>query len=316
MELLETITEIGRKPGIVHCSSLIETAEDSELAVWYQGSYETASDTVIMISRKKNNSSWEKAEVLFDFHGSPLGNPVIWKKKSSQRIFITFSLLTKEDWKSSLLFYSWSDDNGTSWSAPTLFLSQPGFMAKTKPIEDNFGRLLFPLYHERDYCPYIYIIDDVMAPLGSPLSAETMARNKAIQPTLSRIDSSRLIMLCRTNKGNIWKSISFNEGSSWSILRPIQLENPDSAIDVFSLKEGIIGLVYNPSQINRNHLGIAVSRDGGENWENFKTIVKGEGEFSYPSVHVRRDNTISVSFTDNRYAIRRALFSQKELLYG
>jgi predicted neuraminidase len=305
----ETIYELQDKPGLVHCSSILENSDGSLVCVWYQGSYETASDTVLMISRKVPGGDWSTPSVLFDFHGAPLGNPVLWKVSFDERIFITFSMLTREDWKSSLLFFSSSSDGGDSWAAPQLFLSKSGFMAKTQPVENDKQEVVFPLYHEESYCPYIYLIRDIDNPLDSFLSAETMARGKAIQPSLCRLSNDRILMVTRTRLGKVYKSVSHNSGYSWSILQPSTLDNPDSGIDIFPLAKGTVGIVYNPSTTDRTRLALATSKDGGQTWNAVETLVEGEGEYSYPCAIVHTDGSCSVSYTDSRYAIRYVHFT-------
>jgi predicted neuraminidase len=308
----ETIYELQDKPGLVHCSSILETHEGSLVCVWYQGSYETASDTILVISRKVPGGDWSTPSVLFDFHGAPLGNPVLWNVSFDQRIFITFSMLTREDWKSSLLFFSSSSDGGFSWTAPQLFLSKSGFMAKTQPVENDKKEVVFPLYHEESYCPYIYLIRDIDNPLDSFLSAETMARGKAIQPSLCRLGNDRILMATRTRLGKVYQSISHNSGYSWSILQPSTLDNPDSGIDIFPIAKDTVGIIYNPSNTDRTRLSLTTSKDGGQTWGSVDTLIEGEGEYSYPCVIVHADGSCSVTYTDSRYAIRYVHFRYED----
>jgi predicted neuraminidase len=163
--------------------------------------------------------------------------------------------------------------------------------------------VLFPLYHEAEYCPYLFLVDDLEDPRAGTLVAETMARKKAIQPAICRADKQCLLMLCRTNQGRIWRSLSFNDGLSWSILRPTELPNPDSAVDVTSWR-GVLLLCYNPSESRRNELRLAISRDRGESWRDIATLAKGDVEYSYPCLYVDEDESLHVTFTDHRYAIR------------
>ena len=323
---IETVYEVQSEPAIVHCSTIIRMRNGDLLCAWYQGSYETSSDTVLKISRRNGDGSggidvgkagqWSDPIVLFDFRGAPLGNPVLWRPpegspggrstSGDQSVYITFSVLTAEDWKSSLLFYSRSDDEGRTWTSPALFLSSPGFMSKTKPVSPADGSVLFPLYHEGEYCPYVMRINDFSSPMSSSLVAETMARRKAIQPALFNIDGQRILMMCRTNQGTVWRSVSYNEGYSWSILRPTNLPNPDSAVDLFAATNDRIGIVYNPSADERNVLALGVSDDDGQSWERRTDVVSGDGEYSYPFTVNLPDGRVAVSFTDSRYAIRVA----------
>lgn len=304
------VRRIDEVPSLCHASSLVVSAGRA-LCVWYEGSYETSPDTVIKISRLEAGGGWSGAETLVDFHGAPLGNPVLWKTDEAT-IHITYSVLTEESWVSSLLFYSSSYDGGGSWSRPSLFLSRPGFMGKTQPLLLEDGRILFPLYHEADYCPYLFLVDDLEDPRAGTLVAETMARKKAIQPSICRADEESLLMLCRTNQGRIWRSLSFNNGLSWSILRPTEMPNPDSAVDVANW-QGRLLLCYNPSESQRDELRLATSTDRGASWRDVASIASGEVEFSYPSLYVDPEESLHVTYTDNRYAIRHLLLTAQAL---
>ena len=297
----ETVREIHTTPAICHCSSLVVDGTEA-VCVWYEGSYETARDTVLKISRHDGGGGWSDAETLFDFHGAPLGNPVLWWGAEGT-LELVFSVLTAESWRSSLLFYASSRDRGRRWTRPSLFLPRPGFMAKTQPVALPDGRLLVPLYHEEEYCPYILIVDDIEDPRGGRLIAETMARSKAIQPTLCGLGEERYLMLCRTNQGTVWRSLSFNGGASWSILRPTALPNPDSAIDIVAWRNVVL-LCYNPSESQRDELRLAVSADHGVMWRDLAVIVRGEVEYSYPCIYRDDADTLHITYTDNRYAIR------------
>ena len=297
------IQTIKQEPSIVHSSSILETENHQLLSVWYQGSYETSSDTKIMISRKyPDDNHWTEPEVFIDFNGLPLGNPVLWSR--GHTVYITFSVLMEESWKSSMLFYSSSNDGGKRWTAPSLFISRKGFMPKTQPIQNRIGDTLFPLYHESDYCPYIMIIKDMDNILYSPLVAETMARNKAIQPVICGTEDGRLLMFCRSNQGTIWKSFSYNDGYSWSICEPTNLLNPDSAIDLISYEESSLLLISNPSSNDRSTLQISSSQDSGESWSDVLNVVQGNGEYSYPCMIRDMNGNIHVTYTENRYMIK------------
>ena len=213
---IQTIREITKTPAIVHCSSIVQ-ANDKELwCVWYECPYETSMETVIKISRKgQNDAEWGPDETLFDFHGMGLGNPVIWTMDGKE-VHIVFSALLEESWAKGQIFYSSTTDHGKTWTPPTLFVHQIGFMAKTRPVINKRNQILFPLYHEGEICPYVLVYDDWKSPLEGKLIAETMARTKAIQPTLLHLEQSIYLMFSRTNQGCIHKSLSYNNGMSWS----------------------------------------------------------------------------------------------------
>lgn len=311
---IKTIREITKEPAIVHCSSIVQTNDKDFWCVWYECPYETSMETVIKISRKgQNDAKWGPDETLFDFHGMGLGNPVIWTMDGKE-IHIVFSALLEESWAKGQIFYSSTTDRGKTWTPPTLFVHQIGFMAKTRPIINKKNQILFPLYHEGEICPYVLVYDDWKSPLAGKLIAETMARTKAIQPTLLHLEQSTYLMLSRTNQGCIYKSLSYNNGLSWSICTPTKLPNPNSALDLVRLPSGEVLLVYNPSSVNRNHLTVALSKDNTQSWFAMRDIVHGDGEYSYPSAILDDKGRIHVSYTENRYIIKHAAFDKEWLL--
>lgn len=298
----ETIVRIEAQPALVHCSSVIEIPDGQLLCVWYQGAYETSPDTVLKVSRRSASSGWSVPEVLFDFHGIALGNPVLWRSNDGA-LNVTFSALLSATWTESLLFCASSRDEGRTWSRPTLFTPRIGMMAKTRPIVGENGQIIFPLYSEVEQCPYIWILGDTVDYLSGSFVAETMARGKAIQPAVSRLGDGRMLMLCRTNQERLWQSHSYNDGYTWSILRPVELPNPDSAIDLIRLANGKLLLVCNDSSTDRKRLVVMTSADDGESWSKPVDIASGDGEYSYPSAVERSDGTVSVTFTGGRYSI-------------
>ena len=298
----ETVVQIEAQPALVHCSSVIEASQGELICVWYQGAYETSPDTVIMISRRSSRGEWSKPIVLFDFHGMALGNPVLWRSPDGA-LNVIFSVLLSASWKESLLFCSTSTDGGASWSRASLFTPRIGMMGKTRPVVGSHGQILFPLYSEIEHCPYVWIVEDSTDYLGGSFVAETMARGKAIQPTVASLSDGRILMICRTNQSKLWLSYSYNDGYTWTILRPIDIPNPDSAVDVIRLANGTLLLVGNSSSIDRKRLVAVASTDGGQTWGDETEIVSGDGEFSYPSIVELEDHTVSVTYTKGRYAI-------------
>jgi len=302
------IQEITEEPLICHVASIAQIKNDHFICVWYEGPYETSSDTIIKIAHKKpQTDEWEQAKDLFVFKGVPLGNPVLFSF-DDERIFIIFSFLLGESWEESILCISSSIDEGKSWLNPSIFFPYKGFLAKNKPIKLSSGRIIVPIYSERELCPYIVIIDDIDQFMNSKFVAETMARGKAIQPAVVELELKKLLMFCRTNQGRIWKSMSYNDGLSWSICTPTLLPNPYSAIDLLKTSTGELLLAFNNSNSNRHSLSVSLSEDKGISWSFLKTIEKGEGEYSYPSLIQDSNKYIHLVYTVHRYQIKHVKF--------
>jgi predicted neuraminidase len=121
-------------------------------------------------------------------------------------------------------------------------------------------------------------------------------------------------MLTRTNQGTIWKSLSYNNGLSWTICKPTNLPNPDSAIDVGRLQTEEIVLVFNNSSRNRHSLSVALSNDNTKSWIALGEIVSGHGEYSYPSLFITDDQEIHIAYTESRYKICHVVLDREWLL--
>lgn len=297
-----TIRAVDKDPIIVHCSSLTILKDESRLTVWYEGPYETSSETVLQFATMTDGVAWRNHATI-KIPGTPLGNPVLFRVGESPRVYIVYSVLLEETWDESLLCWSYSDDNGHRWTDPTLIRTQRGLMAKTHPVVNNDGRLLLPLYNHTRFCPYLLVVEDLDRPTQALLTAETMARDSVIQPSIAQVDRHNYIMLARTNKGSIWRSISSNNGYSWTIFQPTPLPNPNSAVDIVRIPNGNHVLAFNPSSYDRKTLAIALSQDGLRTFEYLHEVETGDGEYSYPSLVVAGENTVELSYTIDRHTI-------------
>jgi predicted neuraminidase len=302
------IREITGTPGLCHCSSLAENLDGELICVWYEGAYESAPDTAIRVSFKRNEAdSWQPAEELFRYSGVPLGNPVLFSF-DRQTLYIIFSVLLGESWTESVLFVSVSQDGGHSWSNPGLLFPKKGLMAKTRPLRLESGRILVPLYEESGFFTVVLVADNPEQWAKARYTAETMARGAAIQPVLAQLADGTLLMYCRTSRGTIWKSLSCNQGLSWSLCTPTGIPNPNSAIDLLQRDASAFVLAFNNSATHRHRLSVALSRDSGSSWAFIRDIDCGEGEYSYPCLLQDNSGQIHLSYTENRFRIKHAVF--------
>jgi predicted neuraminidase len=108
-----------------------------------------------------------------------------------------------------------------------------------------------------------------------------------IQPALWESQPSHVHALFRTTDGRIHRSDSRDDGRSWSVARPIDVPNNNSALDVARLADGTLALACNPVPGNwapRTPLSLLFSRDDGASWPLRVDVETGPGEFSYPAL--------------------------------
>jgi alpha-L-rhamnosidase len=116
---------------------------------------------------------------------------------------------------------------------------------------------------------------------------------EAIQPALVRMGDS-ILAVGRTKQGKLFRTVSHDEGESWSPMALAELLCSNSGVDAARLHDGRILLVYNHARnaksswsAGRDTLTIALSSDGLR-WEAGCVLEIEKGaEFSYPSVRCR-----------------------------
>lgn len=321
--LRETVREISHEPALVHCSSIIVLETNELFCVWYEGPYETSSQTVLRCAKRAGTTGnevegWARPETLLKINAVPLGNPVLWRD-SDGRIRLLFSMLVAESWAEGILLEMYSDDECSSWSSPYLFYGRKGFMPKTRPQRLSSGGLVVPLYHEAEFCPYILVMNDDEAPFNAGLVGETMARGKVIQPALVELSDGSIMLLGRSRTGWVSKSMSYNAGNSWAICSDTGIPNPNSAIDLLRAHGGpderydTLYLVGNIHPHSRGELSVLLSFDSGATWTHRIPVISGAGEYSYPSAITTGDSALWIAYTEDRYRIRAVRISADEL---
>lgn len=126
------------------------------------------------------------------------------------------------------------------------------------------------------------------------IDSKKNTRYGAIEPDIVQLSNGELWMLIRTNKGRLYESFSFDEGSSWTKPLPSKLISSDSPADILKLKDGRLIVFLNMNQRwddpqsyafgGREVLHAIISNDDGKTWsggrEVLRTNEKQEGEIS------------------------------------
>ena len=135
----------------------------------------------------------------------------------------------------------------------------------------------------------------------------------AIQPTLLKHADGRLQVLCRTKESVIVSSFSADQGETWSPLKAIDMPNPNSGIEVVTLKEGRHLMVYNhlgsgvTGWGRRGLLNLAISEDG-LTWRKVGVLEQeAGGEFSYPAIIQTQDGLVHLTYTWKRQRIKHVV---------
>lgn len=304
-----------------HCSTLAEAANGDLICVWYGGSYESADDQTLFLSRrKKGERTWSEPESLIRNSLTPPGNAVVFKDPKG-RIRIVWGrmegsrpLRRGSGWSQCRLMERVSEDHGVTWSEDREFPIGDGFgLPRNIPITLANGDFLIPLNALGSNG-----ISGAMGALSSD-GGETWRTSEATprysQPTvIQRSDGSLLAYL--RSEPRIAMTESHDGGLTWSDPEPTQLRCPGAGIAMTRLKNGHLVLVFNDSEDRRTPLSIALSRDEGRTWETPLELESNPGEYSYPSVMQTEDGIIHIVYTFRRYTIKHVEMNEDWLIHS
>lgn len=304
-----------------HCSSIVEAPNGDLLVIWYGGSYESADDQVLFLSRRKKGArNWTPPEILIRSPGRPPGNAVIFVDGVG-RIWVVWGRMEGSrpiprgsGWDNCRLLYRISKDNGMTWSRDELFYHDTlGWLPRNLPITVAGGALLLPLSDGRNGHGV-----DLSFFLETRDNGTTWTRSSLIsggeQPTIIQRNDGTLLAYLRT-RPFILASESPDGGKTWTPARPTSLKCPDSGISMRRLGNGHLLLAFNNTDAARSPLHIARSLDEGRTWSVPLQLESNPGEYSYPSVYQTSDGKIHIIYTFRRYSIKHVQMNEEWLTH-
>jgi predicted neuraminidase len=186
-------------------------------------------------------------------------------------------------------------------------------MIRSKPIVLPDGTLLLPAYDERDWTSFALASDDggaTWAPRGR------MSGPGLIQPSLALASVGTLAFFRRGPQDRtkrLWRSVSLDNGHTWSTPERTELPNPNAGIDVVSLTAERLALAFNDAPSERSPLSLAVSDDGGRTWTHRRALETGPHEYSYPAIIVDSQGRVHVTYTWRRERIKHVMLDEETL---
>lgn len=301
-----------RIPGypVHHCSSITEAPNGDLLVSWYGGSYESADDQVLFLSRRpKGSRAWTKPEIVVRSPGKPPGNAILFTDKIG-RIWLLWGrmegkqpMMRGTGWDHCRLFYRTSSDNGKTWSGDKPFFEDTmGWLPRNLPIWGADGSLIVPISDELNGHGV-----DLSFFVSTRDNGKTWARSGVMrggeQPTIIQRADGTLLAYLRV-RPNIMAAESHDGGKTWTKPAPTQWKNPNSGISMRRLRNGHALLVFNNQNNARTPLNIARSTDEGRTWGTPLALETNPGEYSYPSVLQTSDGKIHIIYTFRRYSIK------------
>ncbi|MBD3293711.1 MAG: exo-alpha-sialidase [Armatimonadia bacterium] len=138
----------------------------------------------------------------------------------------------------------------------------------------------------------------------------------AMEPGVVELRDGRLLMIIRTDLGDIYRSHSADRGATWSDPEPMGVGAPVAPSTLVRIPStGDLLLVWNDcfrdgpdAEAMRTPLTAAVSRDDGETWE-YRRDLETDPElwYAYTSVTFVDDRALMTYWVDERYSEERLM---------
>ena len=315
-------TQIPGAP-VHHCSTITETGAGDLLCLWYGGSYESAEDQVLFLSRlKKGERFWSEPRVVVSNPDQPPGNPIIFKD-TTNRLWMVWGRMEGSrptrrgsGWTKCRLVSMTSTDNGETWGEEREWANAMGWLPRNPPMTLKDGTLLLPMSvstkaGEGGGMWRLEPDGNTWTPLGIMKHGEQLSVIERDNGDLFALSRSRPFVLA---------SVSSDKGASWGKTRKTDLRCPDSGTVMIRLKSGRVLLAHNDNNgEDRSTLALRVSEDEGRTWK-YHRILEMDldlvgAEFSYPCLIQAADDTIHISYTFRRFSIKHAAFNEDWLLH-
>ena len=199
-----------------------------------------------------------------------------------------------------------SNDGGATFSEPKPIPIEPapsytGFN-HDRAIQLRNGRILLPVFFTTDYRvdPHIrsrvYYSDDEGATWHASKTIVDIADSRAgaQEPGLIELSAGRIMMWMRTDKGKVYHCFSTDNAETISEPKAMAVDSPLSPQSIKRLPTTRdLLMVWNYSTRNRFPLTVAISKDEGETWQNFRNLDQDAAHtYAYTSIEFLDDRAL------------------------
>lgn len=291
-----------------HCACIVEAPNDRLLVSWYvYPEKETKGAQLVMAIKDGPSEAWPDARPIDLGVASSLANPVLFFDPTGT-LWLHFVSLKGGYWDTAQWCAACSDDLGRTFSRPNAVSTDRGLMVRHSPYFLSSGKGLLPVYSDRTKRSFLFESDP---PYENWSILYDFGDEPIIQPSLISL-KDKLVMFFRPGEGprHTWRSLSSDEGKSWSAPVRLPLPNPLSGISALALGNRV-GLVFNnTTEHQRFPLSIAWSDSTLQVWTEATVLDSPGFEVSYPSFVVDGHDVVHGVYTYNRKFIKYVSFDR------
>ncbi|MGR2857546.1 glycosyl hydrolase [Erwinia sp. 1181_3] len=307
-----------------HAANLLPLPDGDVLCVWFGGTQEGIADISVWCSRlEKGSERWSDAVKLSDDPTRSEQNPVLFLDPDNV-LWLLYTAQKSGNQDTAIVRYRQSTDFGQSWGPIATLLDQPGTFIRQPVVVLANGDWLLPVFYCRTQPGEKWVgnNDD---------SAVKISRDKGkswhdvavpdstgcVHMNITLLKDGSLLALYRSRwADHIYQSRSDDGGQSWSAPQATELPNNNSSIQVTTLANGDLALVFNAMSAEgaserrtslydeiedeeddvavaaepvihsgktafwgapRAPMTLAISRDGGKSWPFRRNLDEGDG---------------------------------------
>jgi len=316
------ITEPMEGMGHVGVQCMAELANGDLICVFNAGNYENSEEQMIYTTWfKKGAKNWTKPIPSFDKVGLKYANPTVYVDEKG-KVFLFYTVIYGQAFEMGRIRICTSTDNGKTWGAFSE-IPQPdmpyetGTIAAIKPIRLANGEIMLPLNRESYdpdpkkgwYSLFAFSSDEGKTWTESE-PIYSIPGN--IQPSPQQMPDGSIVCYFRPRQRGheIWKSVSSDNGRTWSPLENGGIPNPSTRSDFVFTKNGNFVIACNDSPEERSPFIVALSNDRGKTWSKKKILESGPSWYCYASIIQTRDGKIHLAYDYTRQKIKHMVIDE------
>lgn len=236
-----------------HAANLLPLPDGDLLCVWFAGTQEGIADISIYCSRlEKGSDRWSPAEKLSEDPTRSEQNPVLFLDPDNV-LWLLYTAQKSGNQDTAIVRYRQSNDFGRSWGAIHTLLDQPGTFIRQPVVVLNNGDWLLPVFYCRTQPGEKWVgnNDDSAVKISSDKGktwrdVAVPESTGCVHMNITLLQDGSLLALYRSRWADaIYQSRSTDGGNSWSAPQATELPNNNSSIQVTTLKNGHLALVFN-----------------------------------------------------------------------
>ncbi len=252
-----------------HASNLLQLANGNLLCTWFGGSMEGTADVCIYLSRMDSKTGvWSAAQKMSADTARSEQNPVLFQKAPAE-LWLMYTAQLKTDQGTALVRIRKSYDDGHTWTETTELVPDIGTFIRHAPVINAEGHVLLPIWHSNikeafgnDNSLVLVSADD-----GTSWSSTAVPDSTGCVH-MNILDNCRVAFYRRRQADYIFRSVSTDNGLTWSKPQPTDLPNNNSSIQARLLRDGRIVIIYND-----------IHATGGDRESSIPPWIQDKGEF-------------------------------------